>query len=133
MRKFKITEENAKDAPCEKIEWEGQEMQTDQKPLMDSGAGKLIILRTFDFQLPPLKELPTKKQLLDFHKSKIMAFLWRDELTPIQEFKLAFSKNCDCCKQENRHFRIFAVCQAKQGSNVLEKPQRLQDIVHATN
>jgi len=126
MSKFKFTEENAADAPVKNIEWEGQEVQTEETPLMNDGSGKPIILRVFDFDLPPLKpeELPTEQQLLNAHKTKLTAFLWRDELVPIQEFKLIFSK-------DKKHFRIFATCQAKLGSNILEKPQLLQQ--YATN
>jgi hypothetical protein len=126
-KSFKVTEENAKNAPVKDIQWEGQQMETEGKPLMDDGKGQPIILRTFDFHLPPLKETPSKEELLKFHKSKITAFLWRDELIPVQEFKLSFSKNCNCCQQEKRHFRIFALCQAKLGSTILERPQLLQE------
>jgi len=126
VSKFKFTEENAADAPVKDIQWEGQEVQTDETPLMNDGSGRPIILRVFDFDLPPLKpeELPTSEQLLNAHNTKLTAFLWRDELVPIQDFKLVFSK-------DKKHFRIFATCQAKLGSTILEKPQLLQQ--YATN
>ena len=103
-------------------EWEGADMQTDSVPLANDGSGKPIILRTFDFDLPPLEKenFPTKQQLLDFHYSKIIAFLWRDELVPCQKLKLMFSK-------DKKHFRIFATCQAKVGSNILEVPELIQN------
>ena len=126
-KNFKLTEENAIDSPVKNIEWEGKEVETEATPLMNDDSGKPIILRVFDFDLPPLKpeEFPTKQQLLDFHKSKITAFLWRDELIPIQKFKAIFSK-------DKQHFRIFATCQAKLGSNILEKPQVIQKLINGT-
>jgi len=71
--------------------------------------------------LPPLKpeEMPTPQQFIDVHKTKITGFLWRDELVPIQEFKCIFSK-------DNSECRIFATCQAKPGSTILERPQTIQ-------
>jgi len=124
-KEFKLIEENAQDAPVKDIEWEGKEVETETTPLMNNDTGKPIILRVFDFNLPSLKpeEFPTKEQLLNFHKSKVTAFLWRDELIPIQDFKLIFSK-------DKRHFRIFATCQTKAGSTVLERPQVLQKLIN---
>lgn len=112
---FKITDQNE--------EWHGQSVETEMSSLEDKGSGKPIILRTFDFTLPPGDELPLKEDLLNFHKSKITAFLWRDELVPIQKFKLIFSK-------DKKHFRIFATCQGKAGSVILEKPELISNIIH---
>ena len=121
---FNVTENNAVDAPVQNINWEGKEVETEATPLMNDDTGKPIIMRVFDFDLPPLKEeeLPTTAQLIDFHKTKITGFLWRDELVPIQDFKAMFSK-------DKKHFRIFATCQPKLGSNILERPQVLQKIL----
>ena len=123
-KQFKFTEEDAVNSPVKDIQWEGEQVETEPQVLMNDGTGTPIIMRVFDFNLPPLEELPNKEQLLAFHKTKITAFLWRDELVPIEEFKLIFSK-------DKKHFRIFATCQAKQGSTILERPQLLQQ--YATN
>jgi len=127
-RSFQLTEENAKDSPVQNIEWEGKEVETEATPLMNDESGKPIILRVFDFDLPPIKEgeLPTREELINFHKTKITGFLWRDELVPVQEFKAIYSK-------DKRHFRIFATCQAKAGSTILERPQVLQKIINDTS
>ena len=121
MSHFKLTEENAPDSPVKDINWEGQSVETETTPLMNDDSGKPIIMRVFEFKLPPLKpeELPTAQQVIDAHKTKLTGFLWRDELVPIQDFKCIFSK-------DKSHFRIFATCQAKQGSNILERPLTLQ-------
>lgn len=107
------------------LEWYAGGGETDKHLLANQGEGKPIILRDFEFQLPPLKpeEMPTKQQLLDFHRSKIMAFLWRDELIPIEkEWRLIWG-------QDGKSFRIFVACQAKPGSVILESPELLQDII----
>ena len=121
-KKFKLTEEKATNAPVEKIEWEGEQIETEAQPLVNDGSGRPIILRAFEFSLPPnVAERPNKQQLLEFHKSKITAFLWKDELVPIQDFRLVYSK-------DQNHFRIFVTCQAKAGATFLETPQLLQNI-----
>ena len=115
-----------KEVPVDNSDWYGASLETDKTLLTNDGSGKPIILRTFDFDLPPIKpsEFPTKQQLIDFHKTKITAFLWRDELVPIQKLKLIFSKN-------KLHFRIFATCQAREGSVILEEPELIQNTLNA--
>lgn len=106
-------------------EWEGSSVQTDMTLLANDGTGNKVILRVFDFDLPPMKleERPSVDQLLAVHKTKLTAFLWRDELVPVEKFKLVFSP-------DNKHFRIFATCQAKAGSVILNEPEVLQHLMH---
>jgi hypothetical protein len=101
--------------------WEGEQSETEQVSLMNNGTGKPIIMRVFQFELPPLppEQFPTPEQLLSVHKTKIMGFLWRDELVPIHEMKCVIDK-------DKKKFRIFSACQAKAGSAILEKPELLQ-------
>ena len=122
---FKHIEHNAQNAPVKDIEWQGQTVETPTTPLMNDDTGKPIILRQFEFQLPPLKaeEMPTAEQFIAVHKTKIMGFLWRDELVPIQEFKCIFSK-------DNTHAKILVTCQAKAGSTILERPTTIQHTLH---
>lgn len=124
---FQITE-HVKDAPVETLNWEGQEVQTNTVPLVNDGSGKSIILRVFDFTLPPLKpeEIPTSEELIRIHKTALTGFLWRDELVPVQDFKLVMNKDM-------LHFKIFATCQAKAGSVILDRPELLQDIMNNGN
>ena len=105
------------------IEWEGAHEETDTHPLADHGGGRAVILRTFEFQLPPMDKLPTNQELLEAHKGKITAFLWKDELVPIQEFKIVRSK-------DQRNFRIFVTCQAKPGSAIIEEPKLIQTVMN---
>jgi len=122
---FKHIEMKAHDSPVENIEWQGETIETPTTPLVSDDTGKPIIMRVFTFKLPPLKpeEMPTTEQFIEVHKTKITGFLWRDELVPIQDFKCIFSKDKTEC-------RIFATCQAKPGSVILEKPQTIQHILN---
>lgn len=122
-KNFKFTEENVNDAPVDKIEWEGRQDNTEQIPLMNDGTGAPIILRKFEFKLPPIPkdQFPTKQQLLDHHIPRLTAFLWKDELRPVKDqWKCIFSK-------DKKHFMICAVCQPKPGSALLENPRLLQE------
>jgi hypothetical protein len=121
---FKVTEENAIDAPVKDIEWEGQDIQTDSVPMINDGSGKAVIVRVFDFMLPPLKdeEIPSDEELIRIHKTKLTAFLWRDELVPVQKFKCVLSN-------DKKSFKIFITCQAKAGSVILGTPELLQNVL----
>lgn len=121
---FKVTEMNAANAPVQDVNWIGQEIEarSDIGFENDQGDGKPIILRQFEFALPmgvPMNQLPSKAKLLEFHKSKIVAFLWKDELELIAEPKIVM---------EGRKFKIFATCQGKKGSLIFHKPQTLSDV-----
>lgn len=103
-------------------EWESGGGETEAKPLVNEGSGKPIILRTFEFKLPPTMDMPKDTDILDAHRSRITIQLWKDELVPIMEFKVI--------KDQKKHsFKIFATCQAKAGSVILDKPQLLQNII----
>lgn len=112
----------------ESIDWEGREIETKSDPLIDDGSGREVVLRRFDFNLPPIpkEQMPTKEALLTHHKSKVIAFLWKDELELIQDPKIVMSKFGD-------KFRIFCLCQARKGSLILQKPLTLQEVTKTTN
>ena len=102
----------------ENIDWYGSQMTTEATPLQDTGKGKPIILRCFDFARNPAVELPTDKEVIDQYQKFIDTFLWKDSLVRIQDLKLV---------KEKDKFKIFATCQAKQGAVILEKPLTIQD------
>jgi len=109
-------------------DWEGAEgaaVETEQTSITDPKSGKQIVMRVFDFDLPPIppEQFPSKEELLAQHKAKIMGFLWRDELVPVHDMKVIFSK-------DKRHFRIFSACQAKANSVILEKSERLDTYLY---
>lgn len=112
----------------EKNDWFGQEVETKSDPMIDSGSGSAIILRTFDFEANPesFKKLkPTKQELFDSHSQQIKMFLWKDGLEPIDiiEPRIIISKKKD-------GYRIFIGCKAKDGVALMEKPQTLQELMN---
>lgn len=119
---FQVIEEDAVDSPVKDIQWQGQEVGTDSVPLVNSDIGKKIFIRQFEFNLPPGIEKPPEDELLRFHKSKVLAFLWKDELVSAGIMKVVFDP-----KDKNK-FYIFALAEAKSGSVILESPQLLQNI-----
>lgn len=98
---------------------------TSDVPLDAGNYGKKTVVRSFFFQLPPRPKgvaLPDSKILLNQHRSRIIAFLWKDELELIEEPKLYWRKDLphgSLRKTMTFHkipFVILAVCQAKKGS-----------------
>ena len=99
-------------------QWYGNEVSTDAVQMEDTGKGKPIILRCFDFVRNPAVELPTDKEVIAEYQKFIDTFLWKDSLVRIQDLKLVIEKD---------KFKIFATCQAKAGAVILEKPLTIQD------
>lgn len=102
--------------------WYGEQAETDSVLMANDNSGKAIIMRIFEFKLPPLQQVPSEAQLVEAHKSKITAFLWRDELVPVAPMKAVIA-------DDKLSFRIFATAQAKAGSNVLANPELLQTVL----
>ena len=103
-------------------EWEADTQQTDGVPLVDSGTGKPIILRKFEFELPPGMEMPSNEQILEAHKGKITTFLWKDDMVQIMEARVKKAK-------DQRHFMILVPCQPRSGSAIIGNTTTLQDIM----
>lgn len=125
MDDFQYTEKDAIDSPVRDIDWTGQSVGTDEVPLMDSGTGKKLFLRQFAFAVPPGAERPSDADLLAYNRSKVLAFLWKDEMMYAGVMKVVWDTNV-----ENQFF-IFALAEAKPGSAILEQALMLQQI-HAT-
>lgn len=125
IKRGDVTTRKAEAIDQDNNNWEVQQIETKSDPLVDDQTGKETIIRQFEFMLPPSlpkgMEFPSKDQLLKFHRSKVIAFLWKDELELIDEPRIEISKKAD-------KFRIFAVCQAKKGSLILQKPLSLQQV-----
>lgn len=117
-KEFEFVEENATDSPVKDINWHAQEVEVGGNPLQDTGTGKPIILRCFDFAINPAVPLPSEDEILDTYKKYVDTFLWKDSLVRIQDLKLVIEKD---------KFKIFATCQPKTGAVILEKPLTIQD------
>lgn len=105
----------------EREEWYGASRETDRKVLHDEGKGRPIILRKFDLVIPAGSD-PTEKDLADAHKSRVQAFLWRDELVLVKALDV---RKGAVREDGTREATIFATCQAKAGSAILQAPEIL--------
>lgn len=120
MDNFHVTETNAADAPIKDIDWTGSDVGTDEVPLLDSGTGKKLFLRQFAFAVPPGAEKPSDADLLAYNRSKVLAFLWKDELVFAGVMKVVW--------KDDSTFFIFALAEAKPGSAILDNALLLQHV-----
>jgi hypothetical protein len=116
---FQVIEKDAIDSPVQDINWTGSSVGTDEVPLIDNGSGKKLFLRQFSFKVPKGEHLPDE-ELLDYNKSKILAFLWKDELVYAGIMKVVW--------KDDENFLIFALAEAKSGSAILEDALMLQQV-----
>lgn len=128
-KKFKVTEENAKDAPVRDIEWEGEEVtaHSDTRITDDTGTGQEVVLRFFDFAADDAvfrATRPTAQQLFDSHRKGMEDLLWSDGFTPIREIepRLLFSK-------DGRYYRFAVPCIPSTGNSLLEKTRTLSELL----
>ena len=102
-------------------------------PLIDSGTGKKVIIRMFDFNWDKkakpedIESIKNDKQgFFNSHAKYIKDFLWKDGLSILenQDPKLEFKKN---------GYRIAVACEARFGVSIFEKPAMLQDLMKIHN
>ena len=113
--------------------WHGTKLETPQSTnlLVDDGTGEERIIRRFEFALPPQKQgdiLPTNKQLLDFHRQRILAFVWKDGMEAISELGIVRKKN---------KFFIEVLCMPERSATgkgskhkIYQKPLTLKQVIH---
>lgn len=116
---FHVIETDAIESPVQDIDWTGQEVGTDEVPLLDSGTGKKLFLRQFAFAVPP-GDKPSDEELLAYNRSKVLAFLWKDELVFAGVMKVVW--------KDDSTFFIFALAEAKPGSAILDNALMLQQV-----
>lgn len=120
------------DTTREEGEYRGQtiEVKSDTKLESDTGVGEAVVLRTYEFAANPeffKNGLPNSQDVFDSHLKGIMAMLWQDGLQPAHEVepKLIFSKGGD-------KYLIMIGARPSVGHSILEKPQTLTEIIHAS-
>ena len=96
-----------------KDKWYGQEVEVQSDTLVDSGKGKPVIMRFFEFRADPItfkRDNPTNQQLFNTHAQQIRTFLWKDGLQPLEimEPRIIRAK-----KQDG--YRIMITCQPRPG------------------
>lgn len=107
--------------------WEGREIEVKSDPLIDSGTGKKVLIRIFDYSLnPTLKksQFPKSKQdVFNNHVREIKEILWRDGLAPLEHItpRVQFSK-------KERKYRIFVTCEARFGVMWNDNARTLQEL-----
>ena len=114
--------------------WTEQELATKAgQPLVDSGTGKSLLIRVFDFKYDPRTKLEdrqrakmNKQEFFNMHAKYIMNFLWKDGLRIREDHdpKLIFVKG---------GYRIAILCEARLGVLVDKKPTTLQKVLSKYN
>lgn len=112
------------DSATDKVQWDARagEVHSDTRLEDDEGDGRPIILRQFEYRFPPgIQRIPTAEEILTTGYKKFLEsqLYFVDELDLVMEPKVVINK---------KGFRIFATCQARKGSLVLEKPRTLKQI-----
>lgn len=117
---FEFVEENAKDSPTENIKWYAKEDQTEEKLMHDKGVGEPVVIRLFEFKLPPnIEKLPTSEEILTPEYLKhLKASLWADALRLVMDPRVVIDKES---------IKVFAPCQATTGNSFLEDPKTIQE------
>ena len=111
-------------------EWVDQDLAVKaDTPLIDSGTGKKLIVRLFDFNWDKkmnrddIERVHNDKQgFFNSHAKYIKDFLWKDGLSVREDHdpKMIFNK---------KGYRIAVLCEARFGVSIFEKPTTLQDIM----
>jgi hypothetical protein len=127
--KFKAIEKDAVDAPAKDIRWEGEEVAVDSGIRLDAdtGVGKAIVLRFFDFgsNLEAFKQhKPTAQELFDSHRRGMESLLWKDGLKPYDaiEPRFMFSK-------DKSHYRFILACIPTLGNVLADTPRTLTQLI----
>lgn len=110
-------------------EWDAKQLEvhSDIDLAVDTGWGKAVILRQFDYAFPPgIQQIPTKEQILTPGYLKFLEtqLYFVDELELVMPPKVVIGQ---------KGFKIFATCQARKGSLVHQKPTTLKEIAHDHN
>jgi hypothetical protein len=109
-----------------KDKWEGQEINVTSDPLIDTGTGKPVILRFFEYKANPEKfrSSLTNQEIFNNHAQQIKLFLWNDGLEPIEVIEPRIIR-----AKKDMGYRIVIGCQPRPGKVLLEKPQTLQQTI----
>ncbi len=116
---FELTKEND-EFGIGAHKWYGKEDKTKEELMHDKGIGEPVVIRLFEFKLPPtLEKLPTKEEVLTPSYIKhLQAQLWGDALRLVMEPRVVIDKES---------IKVFAPCQARTGQNFLDQPKLLQE------
>ena len=87
-------------------DWYGQQLVSEDVPLIDPGEGRAIILRDFRFKMVPNIIVPTSQMLFNIHWPYMKERLWADGLEANEDYppRVVVGKNA---------YRIFILCEVK--------------------
>lgn len=109
-------------------DWYGQQLVSDDVPIVDAGEGRDIVLREFRFVMMPNAIIPTKQMLFNAHWPYIRDRIWADGLEANEDHppRVVIGKYA---------YRIFIVCQLKTGlsgrqRHAKERPKNLSEILN---
>lgn len=110
-------------------EWYGATLETEGTPMIDSGSGKPLILRTFEFainkavadKLRAQHLTVTRQELFNFHWPQIRTIIWGDGMVASTDVdpRVIIGK---------KRYRIFLLCEPKFRTMVNDKLQTLQEV-----
>lgn len=98
----------------------------------DTGHGKTIVIRSFDFKANPLafkERTPSKQELFNAHAKQIEILLWKDGLKVMPDVKpqLILSK-------QRNHYRIIVGAEPEKGQLISIKDQdKIQTLSQAAH
>ena len=113
--------------------WDAFKIATDGVPMVDSGTGKALILRVFEFSInqAKLKELQDhkihidKQSIFNTHWPQIRQMIWSDGLVASTDIdpRVIIGKT---------KYRIFLLCEPKFNVMIADKPTNLQTVFKKT-
>jgi len=110
------------------LEWKAKqgEVHSDVTLEDDTGSGKKVIVRVFDFKANPeafKHQTPSKQALFNSHAKEIELFLWKDGLVVMQEVKpqLKLSK-------DRTHYRIVVGAEPRFGQQIYDVAHTLKEL-----
>lgn len=110
------------DAKGDNYEVKQGEVHSDTKLEDDTGHGKAILIRSFDFKANPdafKVRTPSKQELFNAHAKQIEIILWKDGLQVMPDVKpqLVLSK-------QRNHYRIIVGAEPSRGNIILPSDQK---------
>ena len=104
--------------------WEGREVAVKGEPLLDSGTGKKLYIRNFEFARNPEykgRQL-TAQEVFNWHWKELERFLWGDGLIPFKEMAPRVI-------QKGSKYVITIVCEPRFGINAFDDSYTLQQFL----
>ncbi len=108
----------------------GATLESDKAQVIDTGVGKQVLIRTFDFKMnPTMKYQEVDKQgIFNAHAKQIATLLWADGLKPLESYSPRVIIN-----PAKETYQIFVTCEAKLGTVFADKTRNLSEELAKSN